>query len=55
MFKLDYQVFKMVYDYSKFIGEGFGFSVIEGFFINGIVIIGTVLVAINNLGASKKC
>ena len=54
MFRLDITVFNQIYNYCKITGEAFGFSVIEGFFINGLVIVGTVLVAINNLGASKK-
>ena len=56
MFKLDIQVFKTIYEYCDMIGKGFGFSgALEGFYINAIVVVGTVLVAINSKGASKKC
>ena len=54
MFKLDLHLFKICYDYCKIIGEGFGFTVVEGFLINGFVIVGTVLIAISKV-ENRKC
>ena len=54
MFKLDIAVFNAIYDFCKTTGETFGFSVLEGFYINGILIVGTVLIGLNNKGSSKK-
>ena len=56
MFNLDIKVFKTVYDYCDYIGKGFGFQGFgEGAIIIGIVVVGTVLVAINKIGAKQKC
>ena len=54
MFKLDIAVFNAIYDYCHTIGSGFGFGALEGFYINAIVVVGTVLVALNSKGAKAK-
>ena len=55
MFNLDVKVFKVCYDYCKFIGTGFGFNgALEGAIIIGFVVVGTVLIAISKV-ENKKC
>ena len=56
LFKLDIKIFKTIYDYCDYVGKGFGFDgAKQGMFILGFVVVGTVLVAINQIGAKQKC
>ena len=54
MFKLDHAIFKSCLDFCRTIGEGFGFGLKEGIFINFTLIAGTVLIAISKV-ENKKC
>ena len=53
MFKLDHAILKSCLDFCQTIGEGFGFGLKEGIFINFTLIVGTILIALNNKGAKK--
>ena len=54
MFRLDLQLFNAIYQNCKFIGEGLGMTVVEGAIINFIIVSGTIITALNTIGAKKE-